>query len=175
MTIRHVLDLGCGTGQSFDVLSAGVGQSGLVVGFDQSTGMLKKARKRIARLELKNVRIEQGSAYEFTREHVRKHLGSREGFDCILCFLFLCTLKARPKVFDNAWGLLNSGGKMVIAETYSENLGFYGKSVNLTARADIRRRGWTELESRADDFKFERLEAAKVTGGDFIIASGTKS
>src|SRR5712691_592777 len=41
-----VLDVGCGTGASFPLLSARVGPSGRIVGVDNSGGMLHIARQR---------------------------------------------------------------------------------------------------------------------------------
>lgn len=44
-----VLDLGCGTGLSFDLLTERVGPQGRIVGVEQSPDMLDKARQRIER------------------------------------------------------------------------------------------------------------------------------
>ena len=44
-----VLDLGCGTGLSFELLVRAVGSEGRVIGVDASTAMLAQAKKRVIR------------------------------------------------------------------------------------------------------------------------------
>jgi ubiquinone/menaquinone biosynthesis C-methylase UbiE len=43
-----VLDVGCGTGLSFDLLQAGIGPRGRLVGIEQSPEMIAIARRRVA-------------------------------------------------------------------------------------------------------------------------------
>ncbi|HEY5764380.1 MAG TPA: methyltransferase domain-containing protein, partial [Rhodocyclaceae bacterium] len=45
---QTVLDVGAGTGLSFDLLRAGVGDSGQVVGVELSPEMIALARRRVA-------------------------------------------------------------------------------------------------------------------------------
>lgn len=52
-----VLDVGCGTGLSFERLRAGVGARGRIVGIEQSHEMIEKARERVARHRWKNVTL----------------------------------------------------------------------------------------------------------------------
>lgn len=54
---QTVLDVGCGTGLSFELLRAGVGTRGRIVGIEQSPEMIEKARERIARHRWKNVTL----------------------------------------------------------------------------------------------------------------------
>ncbi|MFZ4481751.1 MAG: class I SAM-dependent methyltransferase [Rhodoferax sp.] len=44
-----VLDVGCGTGLSFELLKQGIGRRGHIVGIEQSPEMLEQARRRVAR------------------------------------------------------------------------------------------------------------------------------
>jgi arsenite methyltransferase len=55
-----VLDVGCGTGLSFELLRQKVGESGKVIGFDQSPDMLEIANKRIASHGWNNVQTVLG-------------------------------------------------------------------------------------------------------------------
>lgn len=55
-----VLDVGCGTGLSFELLEQAVGPSGEVVGIDQSPEMCAIARKRIQQSGWKNVTLIEG-------------------------------------------------------------------------------------------------------------------
>lgn len=170
----RVLDAGCGTGLSLDVLSPGVGEQGQVVGVDLSRGMLKQARKRIDARGYENVDLVQASLLELERETLAEHLGDAPGFDRALCFLILTALKDWPEAFNRVWSWVVPGGRMVIVDTHTEKLGFQGRMVNLTARADIRREVWKSLESVSEGFGFERLDAPYSVGGDIIVAWGDK-
>jgi SAM-dependent methyltransferase len=52
-----VLDAGCGTGLSLELLSQGVGATGRVVGIEQSPEMIELARQRVARCQLSGVTL----------------------------------------------------------------------------------------------------------------------
>lgn len=54
---QTVLDLGCGTGLSLDLLRQGVGPQGRVVGIEQSPEMLAKARVRVREQHWRNVTL----------------------------------------------------------------------------------------------------------------------
>ena len=57
----------------------------------------------------------------------------------------------------------------------AETLGFQGKMVNLTARADITRRFWEPLEAVAEGFRRDELESKPVQGGQMWLATGVKA
>ena len=57
-----VLDVGCGTGLSFEALLQRVGPRGRVVGCDPSPDMLARARDRVAQHRWRNVELLQASA-----------------------------------------------------------------------------------------------------------------
>ena len=59
-----VLDLGCGTGLSFDQLQQGVGPDGRIIGVELSPDMLDIARQKIERNGWDNVTLIQGDARE---------------------------------------------------------------------------------------------------------------
>ncbi len=52
-----VLDLGCGTGLSFELLQQDIGPRGRIVGIEQSPEMLEQARSRVARHGWANVTL----------------------------------------------------------------------------------------------------------------------
>lgn len=57
-----VLDVGCGTGLSFETLKRRIGPGGRIVAFDPSPEMLERARERVARHGWKGVTLLQASA-----------------------------------------------------------------------------------------------------------------
>ena len=62
----HVLDLGCGTGASFEDLRSAVGVTGQVTGIELSDEMAAVARQRIEDNEWKNVEVLVGEAANVT-------------------------------------------------------------------------------------------------------------
>jgi demethylmenaquinone methyltransferase/2-methoxy-6-polyprenyl-1,4-benzoquinol methylase len=56
---QRVLDVGCGTGMSLDLLRRAVGEQGSVHGFDQSPEMLALAEARVARAGWRNVHLQR--------------------------------------------------------------------------------------------------------------------
>lgn len=59
---QAILDIGCGTGATVAALRQKVGETGRVVGVDNSPGMLARARKRLAGNEWTNVELRQADA-----------------------------------------------------------------------------------------------------------------
>jgi ubiquinone/menaquinone biosynthesis C-methylase UbiE len=52
-----VLDVGCGTGLSFELLEQRVGREGRIIGIEQSSDMLEQARARAERKRFENVTL----------------------------------------------------------------------------------------------------------------------
>lgn len=172
---QYVLDAGCGTGQSLDVLSPPVGPSGKVIAVDLSKGMLDAAKRRVAAKGFANVELVQGSLLELDRTMLAPHLPAGRGFDRALSFLVMSALPQWEDATKRVWDLLEPGGTMMIVDTNTESIGLQGHLVNLTARADIRRRVWSALETLGEAFTLERLKAPHSVGGDIIVAKARKS
>ncbi len=170
---HRVLDLPCGTGQSFDVLAPAVGDEGVVLGADLSEGMLRKANGRIETKGWANVHTMQLDVYAATRAALAELMGD-DGPDRILVFLGLTALDRYEEAFAKLWDLLADGGRMVIVDVFAEELGMQGRMVNLVARADIRRRVWEPMAAIADGFVREPLPDKRQYGGTLYVASGDK-
>jgi SAM-dependent methyltransferase len=63
---EHVLDVGCGTGQTTLQIATQVGATGAVLGVDISTPMLELARQRISSAKLSNVHFKNADAQTAT-------------------------------------------------------------------------------------------------------------
>ena len=59
---ESVLDLGCGTGLSFEMLQQGVGPQGRIIGVELSPEMLEIAQEKVERNGWENVTLIQGDA-----------------------------------------------------------------------------------------------------------------
>jgi len=77
-----VLDVGCGTGLSFELLEARIGREGRIIGIEQSSDMLEHARERAAQwgnITLINSPVEEaeipaladGAIFHFTHDILR--------------------------------------------------------------------------------------------------------
>jgi ubiquinone/menaquinone biosynthesis C-methylase UbiE len=169
-----VLDLPCGTGQSFDLLAPAVGSTGSVLGIDQSRGMLHKARRRVERAGWDNVKICQASGSDLNADLLARELGESQ-VDVVLCALGLTALPDWEKDFERMYSRLRPGGRFVIFDVFAAERTRATRSVELVARADLSREVWRPLAARCADFERVVLPAdVKKFGGNLFVASGSK-
>ena len=104
---NSVLDAGCGTGLLTALMSAQVGQTGQVTGFDQSPHMLELAAKRCDALG--NVKLYQGdiSDLEF----------NTDSFDAASCIQTLLYIEDVDGALQELYRVLKPGGRVGIIET----------------------------------------------------------
>ncbi len=82
-----------------------------------------------------------------------------------MTLLVLSLLEEYARAFEGLWELLEPGGRFLVVDAHAERLGFQVRMVNLTARADIRRRVWEPLEAVAQGFRFERATLSEIKDG----------
>ena len=169
-----VLDLPCGTGQSFDGLVDGVGASGRVVGVDLSAGMVREARRRIGRLKFTNVHVGEGDVHALDPARIAAISGAPVVVDRLQVFLGMSVFPDHPRAFEQLWSLLAPGGRCVLVDVHAERLTFQGRMVNWLAQAEIRRRFWEPLGRVAEGFELRDLPSKPLHGGTVRLATGTK-
>ncbi len=169
-----VLDLPCGTGQSFDEVVPRVGPSGRVIGVDLSSGMLKKASARAWSKDWAQVTTLSGDARTLSVADLSAAVGEPVTVDRLLIFLGMTVFPDWREVFAHLWSLLAPGGRCVMVDCFKAKLGFQGRMVNLSARADIRRRAWEALEAVAENYERVDLPSKPEHGGQIWLASGDK-
>lgn len=169
-----VLDVPCGTGQSFDVIARQLGPEGLLIGVDRSAGMLKRAAARARERNLRSVRTLEGDASAITHDELEKSAGRRVLPTRLHAFLGMSVFPDMERTFQHLWSLLAPGGVCVIVDVHAEKLGVQGFLVNQIARADIRRRFWEPLERVAQNFERRPLPYSRQHGGQIMLASGRK-
>ena len=108
-----VLDLPCGTGQSFPALAAALGQTGRIVGVDLSAGMVREAKRRVEREEMAHVSLLEKDAGALTREDI----GGAP--DRLLVFLGMTVFPDPEAVFAHLWSLLAPGGRCVVVDVHA--------------------------------------------------------
>ena len=164
-----VLDLPCGTGQSFPGLCSGVGPTGRVLGVDLSAGMLRQAQGRVSRTSLSGVTLARADAKTLDLSALG---GARP--DRLHIFLGMSVFPEPAATFTHLWSLLSPGGRCVIVDCHAETLSFQGRMVNLLAGADIRRRSWEPLSAVGAQFERRELPSLPLHGGQLFLATAVK-
>jgi len=171
----RILDLPCGTGQSFEGLASYSKDGGQIIGVDYSNGMLRRAARRIDRLNLENVRLVRASVKDIDVRWLEALIGRPE-VDGILCSLGLTALPDWEAAFDALFALLRPGGRFVLMDVYSEDSSWSTRSVELIARAELCRKAWVPIADRCADFSRETLSTDRAKfGGELYVARGSKA
>lgn len=167
-----VLDVPCGTGQSFGAIAAKLGR-GALVGIDGSAGMLRRAA---ARTTPPGVAITTLHARAEALDHAALQAALESGarIDRLHVFLGMTVFADMEAAFERLWSLLAPGGCAVIVDVHATQLGLQGHAVNLIAGADIRRRFWEPLQARASRFELRDLPFNARHGGQIKLAVGDK-
>ncbi len=163
-----VLDFGCGTGLSFNLLHAAVGPEGRIIGVDVSPDMLHRARARIADRGWTNIALIESSADAVELEP--------ESVDGVICF-YTHDIMNSPGALERALAALRPGGRIVTAGVKRAD-GLRGLALNPVTRAYSSSavtslanfdRPWVHLERLLG-----RLELEDRLWGTAYIARGSK-
>lgn len=102
---KKVLEIGCGTGLNTQFIAQ---QAKKVMGVDISQKMLQKARQRVKTENVHFLSADITQNWDFTKE----------SFDIIIANLVLEHIEQLSHIFEEANGILNTKGKMYIAELH---------------------------------------------------------
>lgn len=164
----HVLDMGCGTGASFDALRSAVGPTGQVTGVELTDEMASIARERIARNGWTNVEVIVGDATIAPLP---------TGVDAILFFL-VHDLTRIPDVVRRAVAAGRPGAKVAAFGPVSAPR--WVVPVNLIVRAIARRyittfegfdAPWSHLANEVPGLRVRRL----LGGGTYLATGRTEA
>src|SRR5215216_5393086 len=137
-----VLDVGCGTGLSFEPIQAAVGPSGRLVGIEPSPEMLAAARARVEAAGWDNVTLLEASAEEACVPGP---------VDAVL-FAFTHDVMRSPKALANILGQVRPGGRLAAAgpkwTTFAPQLNplVWQVASQFVTSFEGFRRPWAELE-----------------------------
>lgn len=106
---ERVLEVGCGTGNSFAPLRAGVGSSGSVVALDVSRGMVRTARGRIREAGWQNVHVVRGDA--------RQPPVAEGRFDAAYAAMSISAVPDPERAIEATTTALRPGGRLVVLDS----------------------------------------------------------
>ena len=168
-----VLDVACGTGQNFPFLLQDVAD-GTIVGVDASTGMLRRAQKRIEENGWSNVHLVCGDIHHFTESRLFE-IVKRRNVDYVICSLGMTVIPEWEAALRHCYSLLATGGRIALFDVYASKRTFHTRFGEIVARSDVSRQFWYPLEEWTSDFSLIQLEGSpKTFGGNLFVASGTK-
>ncbi|MEO7587474.1 MAG: methyltransferase domain-containing protein [Arachnia sp.] len=171
-----VLDVGCGTGLNFPLLSDAVGPDGLVIGLDSSPQMLRVAQRRIERSNLNNVRLLEADAVAFPPSIVAEVLtdaGRGPGVDALFASYALSVTTDWRAAWSNGLAVLRSDARVGVVDMQPPTgraslLAPLARLACWMGGADIRARPWTAVETSCVD-----VEQVLVRGGHIVATAGT--
>lgn len=173
-----VLDLGCGTGLNFPLLTDAVGPEGLVIGLDSSPHMLRVASRRIRRRNWKNVHIVESDAVGFSPSLVNRILnaGGRDpGADAVFTSYTLSVIPNWRAAWESAIDVLRPSGRVGVVDMqpptgWASLLSPLAHIACWMGGSDINARPWTVVENTCI-----AVAQTSVRGGHIVAAAGTHS
>ncbi|MEO6827491.1 MAG: methyltransferase domain-containing protein [Microbacteriaceae bacterium] len=171
-----VLDLGCGTGLNFSLLADAVGPSGLVIGLDRSPGMLAVARRRVAREDLRTVRLLEADAESFDADLVNaivEESGREPGVDAVFATYSMSVFADWRAAWRASLAVLKHPGRVGIVDLQSTTglASVLGPLAHLACQlggSDIHAHPWAALQADGTGVVLESLR-----GGHIVAAAGT--
>ena len=162
-----VVDLGCGTGLSFELLERGVGSQGRIIGVEITPEMLGKAREKVARHGWTNITLIESNAEDVDLEP--------DSVDAVLCCLTNDIMHSKAAV-ERSLRALRPGGRFVATGVKLAG-GVRGALLNPVTRAysvsaitvPITPAPWKHLEGL-----LEPLEVTEEAWGTAYVAHGVK-
>jgi ubiquinone/menaquinone biosynthesis C-methylase UbiE len=112
----RVLDLGCGTGLSFELLLRRIGPTGELVGVDASPQMLARARARADRQGWHNVRLVRADAGAEPTCSAAAHPWCPEPVDAVLASYSLSVIRDWEPAWRHALAALRPGGRAAVID-----------------------------------------------------------
>ncbi len=164
-----VLNVPCGTGQSFQLLQDRLRGTGTVVGVDLSPGMLAKADARVRANGWDNVDLVRDDVTGLDAEWAAS-LGVTGGFDAVLCDLGLSGFPSWQRVTDQLASALKPGGRLVVMDWFIPHRSLRGAFIRRIGKGEVDRDIPGYLRDRLDDVEVDQT----FKGNDMFVAVGVR-
>jgi ubiquinone/menaquinone biosynthesis C-methylase UbiE len=168
------LDLACGTGQNFPYLARRVGMHGTIVGLDLSPGMLRGARRSLARCRELEGFLLRHDAGTISADILERQSRLRS-VDFVVCTFGFSAMHDWKRAFHRSFELLKPGGVYLILDVYAQKATLHVRAVESFTRSNFRHETWQYLEHFCPDFHLEFIDPSSyLFGGRVFAAFGTK-
>ena len=162
-----VLDVGCGTGLSFEPLKAALGERGKIIGIELCPQMLGKARERVKAKGWKGVSLVNGTA----------DVAPLSGQADAAIFHFTHDILQQPEAIDHITRHLKPGARVVATGlqwaapwAWPVNLFVWGAAMYSVTTMDGLEKPWSTLATY-----LQEMEVHSTWMGSIFVATGTWS
>lgn len=167
---QTILNLPCGTGQNFDYFQRYLRGSGQIIGIDLSSGMLQRAKKKVAKSGWENICHYQADARKIDRNWLMTTSPGKTDVDAILCDLGLSGFPQWRQIIDNMLELLKPGGILVIMDWYLPQPTLRASIIKWIGKGEVDRPLYQYLESKVTAFEVN----TSFNRGGVFVATGIK-
>lgn len=169
-----ILDVGCGSGVNFKPLLNLTRHNARIYAIDPSYGMLRKAHKKIKRLNAHdNIQLIQASMENISL--LPTVTESDQPLKVIMC-LSLSVVKDWLGAFNRLYAMLPDRSRIVIMDIFHRPGAFGGAFLDRIASSDTTRPIWQGLEQQCHDFeKIDYQRPFKIFNVSMFVASGSKN
>lgn len=163
-----VLDVGCGTGLNFELLTAAVGRAGQVIGLDRSQQMLRLARDRCDRRGWTNVQLVRADATRFTADEL-----PADHIDAVLATYALSVTGDPDSAWQRVREVVGTGVRVCIVDMQpptgsAKVLAPLARLACAMGGSDIEARPWRFLQREA-----HQVQVRSLRGGHIRAACAT--
>jgi ubiquinone/menaquinone biosynthesis C-methylase UbiE len=167
---QSVLNLPCGTGLNYRHFQNYLSQTGLIIGIDLSSGMLRKATQKTELNHWDNVINLMGDATQITSDWIEEHVDQQADVDAVLCDLGLSGFPDWETIIDNLLSMLRPNGRIVIMDWYIPKPTIRGSFIKWIGKGEVDRPLYQYLETRVANFSVSR----EFCRGGVFVASGNR-
>jgi ubiquinone/menaquinone biosynthesis C-methylase UbiE len=153
---QSVLNLPCGTGLNYRHFQNYLSQTGLIIGIDLSSGMLRKATQKTELNHWDNVINLMGDATQITSDWIEEHVDQQADVDAVLCDLGLSGFPDWETIIDNLLSMLRPNGRIVIMDWYIPKPTIRGSFIKWIGKGEVDRPLYQYLETRVANFSVSR-------------------
>ena len=132
------LDLACGTGQNFPFLAHRVGLHGKIIGLDRSSGMLRGARRSLARCNNIEGFLLRHDANTISSEILQRQTKLR-AVDIVVCTFGFSAMRDWEIAFHRSFDLLKPGGIYLILDVHAKKRTLHVRAVEKFTHSDFSR------------------------------------